>query len=101
MGRSLAAYRPTGNRRKLTGSARESFFSIERHWGKGLGFESLGLWIEYLFRSLPQIARLDMRTWWRNIGLIKLAGKLGLWKENITTASALAFYEKSGRRGSL
>ncbi|MFN8528655.1 MAG: GNAT family protein [Anaerolineae bacterium] len=46
-------------------------------WGHGLGFEALGLWTDYLFRSLPQIVRLDLQTWSGNTGMMKLAAKLG------------------------
>jgi RimJ/RimL family protein N-acetyltransferase len=46
-------------------------------WGYGLGYEALGLWCEYLFAELPDAASLDLRTWGRNIGMIRLAGKLG------------------------
>jgi RimJ/RimL family protein N-acetyltransferase len=51
------------------------------YWGKGIGFESLGLWTEYLFQNYPKIVRLDLRTWSGNIGLIKLANKLGFIQE--------------------
>lgn len=51
------------------------------HWGKGIGWESLGLWIDYLFLSRPEIVRLDMRTWSGNEGLIRLAKKLGFAQE--------------------
>lgn len=50
-------------------------------WGRGIGSEALGLWIEWLFRNHPQIVRLDMRTWSGNIGLIRLAKKLGFTQE--------------------
>ncbi len=46
-------------------------------WGQGLGYEALGLWSDYLFDALPQIARLDLRTWSGNIGMTWLAVKLG------------------------
>ncbi len=47
------------------------------HWGRGLGFEALGLWSDDLFASMPQLARLDLRTWSGNVGMIRLAEKLG------------------------
>lgn len=50
-------------------------------WGQGLGKEALGLWMDYLFQSHPQIVRLDMRTWSGNLGLIRLAKKLGFTQE--------------------
>ncbi|HZU12385.1 MAG TPA: GNAT family protein [Chloroflexota bacterium] len=53
----------------------------ENEWGKGRGSEALGLWCEYLFRSLPPIVRLDLRTWSGNAGMIRLAEKLGFREE--------------------
>ena len=46
-------------------------------WGYGLGYEALGLWSDYLFDALPAIARLDLRTWSGNRGMMRLAEKLG------------------------
>jgi RimJ/RimL family protein N-acetyltransferase len=50
-------------------------------WGKGLGYEALGLWCEYLLETNPLFVRLDLRTWSGNIGMIKLAEKLGFMRE--------------------
>ncbi len=50
-------------------------------WGKGRGYEALGLWSEYLFHTLPQIVRLDLRTWSGNRGMIRLAEKVGYREE--------------------
>jgi putative hydrolase of HD superfamily len=50
-------------------------------WGKGFGYEALGLWCEYLFQSYPGFVRLDLRTWTGNIGMMKLAEKLGFQRE--------------------
>jgi len=50
-------------------------------WGKGYGYEALGLWGEYLFRAMPELARLDLRTWSGNIGMMRLAEKLGFREE--------------------
>ncbi len=50
-------------------------------WGKGFGFEALGQWIDYLFESMPSIVRLDLRTWSGNIGMMRLAEKLGFQLE--------------------
>lgn len=52
-----------------------------KFWGKGIGFESLGLWCDYLFKHRQEIVRLDMRTWSGNQGLIALAKKLGFKQE--------------------
>jgi putative hydrolase of HD superfamily len=46
-------------------------------WGQGLGFDALGLWTDYLFHSLPQLVRLDLQTWSGNVGMMRLAEKLG------------------------
>ena len=51
------------------------------HWRGGRGFEALGLWSDYLFRSLPRIVRLDLRTWSGNTGMMRLAEKLGYREE--------------------
>ena len=48
-----------------------------KHRNKGIGFEALGLWNQYLFDSMPAIVRLDLRTWSGNIGMMRLAEKLG------------------------
>ena len=50
-------------------------------WGKGIGFEALGLWTDYLFTSFPEWVRLDLRTWSGNAGMIRLADKLGYQQE--------------------
>lgn len=47
------------------------------HWGSGRGYEALGLWSDYLFQEMPQIVRLDLRTWSGNQGMMRLAEKLG------------------------
>lgn len=52
------------------------------HWQKGYGYEALGLWTEYLFKSTRWV-RLDLRTWSGNIGMMKLAEKLGYKKEAV------------------
>jgi putative hydrolase of HD superfamily len=52
-----------------------------RHWGRGLGYEALGLWTDYLFREMPEIVRLDLRTWSGNVGMVRLAEKLGYVRE--------------------
>ena len=49
--------------------------------GEGIGFEALGLWTDYLFASFPEISRLDLRTWSGNIGMMRLAEKLGYLRE--------------------
>ncbi|MEM9953499.1 MAG: GNAT family protein [Chloroflexota bacterium] len=51
------------------------------HWGKGYGYESLGMWCQYLFDAEPKFVRLDARTWSGNLGMMKLAEKLGFTQE--------------------
>lgn len=46
-------------------------------WGRGIGHEALGLWTSYMFESIPELARLDLRTWSGNGGMMRLAEKLG------------------------
>jgi putative hydrolase of HD superfamily len=52
-------------------------------WGKGFGYEALGIWCQYLFDNQPKFIRLDLRTWSGNIGMIKVAKKLGFTKEAV------------------
>ena len=52
-------------------------------WGKGIGYEALGLWCQYLFDNEPKFVRLDLRTWSGNIGMMKVAEKLGFTKEAV------------------
>lgn len=51
------------------------------HWSKGIGFIALREWCTHLFRQNPQFARLDLRTWSGNIGMMRLAEKLGFKQE--------------------
>ncbi len=46
-------------------------------WGQGLGFEALGLWMDYQFAEVPALVRLDLQTWSGNTGMMRLAEKLG------------------------
>lgn len=50
-------------------------------WGKGLGYEALGRWCDYLWAAMPEIVRLDLRTWSGNHGMMRLAEKLGFQQE--------------------
>lgn len=47
------------------------------NWGKGIGFDALKLWINYLFETNQNLVRMDLRTWSGNIGMMKLGEKLG------------------------
>jgi len=57
-----------------------SIYDSDR-WREGLGTESLGLWVDYLFASLPDMVRLDLRTWSGNQAMVQLAKKLGFVEE--------------------
>lgn len=50
-------------------------------WGRGYGYEALGLWSDYLFQSELDFVRLDLRTWSGNVGMMRLAEKLGYQQE--------------------
>lgn len=52
-------------------------------WGKGYGYQALGLWCDYLFDVEPKFIRLDARTWSGNAGMMRLAEKLGFTKEAV------------------
>ena len=54
-----------------------------KNWGKGYGYEALGLWCQYLFDNEPKFVRLDFRTWSGNIGMMKVAKKLGFISEAV------------------
>ncbi|MCB0063276.1 MAG: GNAT family N-acetyltransferase [Caldilineaceae bacterium] len=51
------------------------------HWGHGIGYIALGVWTQYIFDELPEIVRLGMRTWSGNVGMVRLAEKLGFQEE--------------------
>lgn len=53
----------------------------EQYWGKGIGTDSLKLWIDYLFETAKEITRLDLRTWSGNERMISLAKKIGFKEE--------------------
>ena len=52
-------------------------------WGKGFGYEAMGTWCQYLFDNEPKFVRLDLRTWSGNVGMIKVAKKLGFKEEAV------------------
>ena len=49
------------------------------YWGKGYGYEALG----HLFAHEPRFVRLDARTWSGNLGMMRLAEKLGFKQEAV------------------
>jgi RimJ/RimL family protein N-acetyltransferase len=50
-------------------------------WRRGIGYEALGLWSDYIFEARPELRRLDLRTWSGNHGMMRLALKLGYREE--------------------
>ncbi len=52
-----------------------------QHWRKGIGYEAMGLWSDYLLETQPLFVRLDLRTWSGNAGMMRLAQKLGYREE--------------------
>lgn len=52
----------------------------ESYWARGIGTEALKLWISELFNSYD-IVRIGYSTWSGNIGMCKLATKLGMRQE--------------------
>ncbi len=55
----------------------------EAFWSRGIGAEALDLWCAYLFKNMPELARLDLRTWSGNKGMMKLAEKIGFKLEAV------------------
>lgn len=53
----------------------------DAYWSKGIGYEAFGLWCQYLLDNMPELARLDLRSWSGNLGMMKLAEKLGFQLE--------------------
>lgn len=49
--------------------------------GRGIGYEALGLWCEFLFCAVEALPRLDLRTWSGNLPMINTAEKLGFKEE--------------------
>ncbi len=57
-----------------------AIFSKE-NWVKGIGSYVLPKWIDWVFESHPKIVRIGLTTWSGNIGMLRLAQKIGLQKE--------------------
>lgn len=53
----------------------------DNFWGKGIGYQALKLWIDEVFNEQKDIIRIGITTWSGNIGMIKLAKKLGMIEE--------------------
>lgn len=50
-------------------------------WGRGVGYEALGLWCDFLLESHPDWRRIGCATWSGNPGMMRLAEKLGMQLE--------------------
>ena len=50
-------------------------------WGRGIGREALGLWGQYVLDAMPELPRLDLRTWSGNVRMMRLAERLGFTLE--------------------
>jgi len=53
----------------------------EANWRRGIGYQALRIWCQYLLDQQPELARLDLRTWSGNQGMMRLGGKLGFTLE--------------------
>lgn len=53
----------------------------DKYWSGGIGFEALVLWCNYLWDAMPELVRLDLRTWSGNKAMMRLAQKLGFQLE--------------------
>lgn len=53
----------------------------ENFWGKGYGTEAIRLWILETFKDVEDIENIGLTTWSGNIGMMKVAEKLGMTLE--------------------
>ncbi len=53
----------------------------DKIWSKGIGYQALKLWINEILADKSELVRIGISTWSGNVGMIKLAEKLGLKKE--------------------
>lgn len=53
----------------------------EDYWGKGIASTVLREWINQVFEEHPEIVRIGLSTWSGNIGMCKVAEKIGLHQE--------------------
>ena len=51
------------------------------HWGRGYATEALRLWIDVVFGAYIDAHRLDLRTWSGNLGMMRVAERLGFTLE--------------------
>lgn len=53
------------------------------YWNKGLGVRILSQWIDIIFSENPDLVRLGLTTWSGNVGMMRVAEKLGFLKEAV------------------
>ncbi len=53
----------------------------DKFWKKGIGYQALVLFINQVFEEKTAIVRIGLTTWSGNLGMIRLAEKLGMQKE--------------------
>jgi len=53
----------------------------ENYWGKGIATKALKKWIDQVFDNQPEIVRIGLSTWSGNVGMCKVAEKIGLKQE--------------------
>lgn len=53
----------------------------ERVWGKGYGTAALRLWVDRIFKQMPELKHIGLTTWSGNPGMMRAAEKLGMTKE--------------------
>ena len=50
----------------------------ENYWGKGIATKALKMWISRVFNERPEIVRVGFSTWSGNVGMCRVAEKIGL-----------------------
>ncbi|MFS0864048.1 GNAT family N-acetyltransferase [Fredinandcohnia sp. 179-A 10B2 NHS] len=54
---------------------------LPEYWNGGYGTETINMWIDYLFESIPTIERVGYTTWSGNHRMMKVGEKLGMTLE--------------------
>ncbi|MCL2841764.1 MAG: GNAT family N-acetyltransferase [Defluviitaleaceae bacterium] len=53
----------------------------ENYWNRGIATKALKEWVNQVFDDHPEIVRIGLTTWSGNIGMCKVAEKIGLIQE--------------------
>jgi len=53
----------------------------ENYWNKGIATKAMTMWINQVFDQHPEIVRIGLTTWSGNVGMCKVAEKIGLQEE--------------------